>query len=203
MYSKKSFISRTVVAAAVALSMLGAVACGANKVDSQVEVAAESTTEVVAEVAENTEAVAEATEAVAEESTEAATEETVEETTEVASMTAAENIKGMYFSTTRNIEITEGETNADNYIKVNLRDEEAFNEEDITFVSTNPEVVSIAFDKKVSYYYLYFTLTGVADGEAEIYAVSNDGAVESEHKKVTVVPSKENVAKEDEVDKKG
>lgn len=203
MYSKKSFISRTVVAAAVALSMLGAVACGANKVDSQVEAAVESTTEVVAEVAENTEAVAEATEtveAVAEESTEAATEET----TEVASsMTAAENIKGMYFSTTRNLEITEGETNADNYIKVNLRDEEAFNEEDITFVSTNPEVVSIAFDKKVSYYYLYFTLTGVADGEAEIYAVSNDGAVESEHKKVTVVPSKENVAKEDEADKKG
>lgn len=199
MYTKRSIITRTIVAAVAVVSTLGTVACGANNVETEVAAVAEASTEVVAEVAE----VAETTETA--EVAEAASEaESVEaEVTETASMPVSENVKGMYFSTTRGLEIAEGETNSDNYIKVNLRDEEAFNAEDINFVSTNPEVVSIEYDKTVSYYYLYFTLTGVADGEAEIYAVSNDGLVESEHKKVTVLPSTENVVKEDDADKKG
>lgn len=177
---RKIFNTKTIVTALLVVSTLGVAACGSNKAES-VNTGNAQSTEVVAEVA------TEATEVVAEvaESTEAATEE--------AAPAVKDNVKGMYWSTTSGLEVAAGESNAHNYIKVNLKDEEAFHDDDITFVSSNPEVVTVEFDKTVAYYYLYFTLTGVSEGEAEIYAVAKDGSIESEHKKVTVTPAAENI----------
>ena len=50
--------------------------------------------------------------------------------------------------------------------------------------------------------YLYYRVTGVSEGETEIYAISKDGSIESDHKRIIVKPDEEKlVIKEDSSEK--
>lgn len=84
-----------------------------------------------------------------------------------------------------NLEIVEGKSDSSN-IRVDVKDRNAFSPDDIVFVSDNPEIATIEFDQDALTTYLYYNLYGIAPGETYVYAKSKDGAVESEHIKVTV-----------------
>lgn len=126
---------------------------------------------------------------------EADEEEIAEETEKVAD---ENNIKSLAFSSDRDIELLEGKNNSSHYVKAMVNDKDSFSENDVTFVSADPEIATIEFSKTALSNYLYFTVTGVSAGETEVYAVSKDGTVESEHKKVTVKVDEEKLVKEKE-----
>ena len=85
-----------------------------------------------------------------------------------------------------NLEIKAGNSNSSSYVTVKVKKEDLFSTDDIIFVSDNPEIATIEFDHDALTTFLYYNLCGIAPGETYVYAKSKDGAVESEHIKVTV-----------------
>ena len=108
------------------------------------------------------------------------------------------NIKSLYFSSSKDIDVQEGKAVSDGYVLAQVNDKDSFSEDDVTFVSSNPEIATIEYKNTALSNYLYYTINGISAGETEVYAVSKDGKVESEHKKVIVKVDEEKLAKEKE-----
>lgn len=96
------------------------------------------------------------------------------------------NITALKFSSDEDVTLLPGQCDITSYIIPEITDASIFEPEDVTFVSTNPEVVEINFTKAARNNNLYVSIDAIAPGEAEVYAVTSDGTVESVHKKVTV-----------------
>lgn len=96
------------------------------------------------------------------------------------------NITALRFSSDEDVTLLPGQCDITSYIIPEITDASIFEPEDVTFVSTNPEVVEINFTKAARNNNLYVSIDAIAPGEAEVYAVTADGTVESVHKKVTV-----------------
>lgn len=96
------------------------------------------------------------------------------------------NITALKFSSDEDVTLLPGQCDITSYIIPEITDASIFEPEDVTFVSTNPEVVEINFTKAARNNNLYVSIDAIAPGEAEVYAVTADGTVESVHKKVTV-----------------
>ena len=106
------------------------------------------------------------------------------------------NIKSLSFSNSSDIEVLEGKEVSSSYVKANVKDKNSFTESDVIFVSDDPQIATIEYKSTALTNYLYYTVTGVSAGETEIYAISKDGSIESEHKKVTVKVDEEKLARE-------
>lgn len=111
-------------------------------------------------------------------------------------MVGESNIQSLSFSSSKDIEVQEGKDVSDGYVLAKVNDKNAFFEDDVTFVSGNSEIATIEYSRTALSNYLYYTVNGIAAGETEVYAVSKDGKVESEHKKVVVKVDEEKLAKE-------
>ena len=61
-----------------------------------------------------------------------------------------------------------------------------FSMDDIEFVSSDNSIATFAYDKTALTTCVYYTITGVSAGTAEIYAQTKDGAVSTEKVSVTV-----------------
>lgn len=144
---------------------------------------------------------------ITENSTEDVTEERFvnieEQADEAASVVGDENnIIALAFSDDSNIDIVEGNEDSTYYVKVDVRDKELFSVKDVKFVSSDSKVATIGFTGITEDGDLRFNVKGIKPGETEIYAVTADGLVESEHKKVTVKVDEEKIAKEKEAAEK-
>ncbi len=67
-----------------------------------------------------------------------------------------------------------------------VRDMSAFTYEDVLFVSDNPEVATITYDRTSLTTRLYVSIEAISEGETDVYVSSQDGTVESEHIHVIV-----------------
>ena len=85
------------------------------------------------------------------------------------------------------IAVKMGETS--NRFSVSLAELNGFSKDDIEIVSTDTSVVVVLCDYLSSNECVFFTVTGVAPGEAYIYLRSKDGKVTSNKVKVEVLPN--------------
>lgn len=67
-----------------------------------------------------------------------------------------------------------------------VKGDDNFSMDDIEFISSDSSVVTFAYDKTALTTCVYYTITGVSAGTAEIYAQTKDGAVSTEKIIVTV-----------------
>ncbi|MBE5826425.1 MAG: hypothetical protein E7307_07275 [Butyrivibrio sp.] len=120
-----------------------------------------------------------------------------EQAVEASSVVEDENnIISLSFSDDNNIDIVEGNEDSTYYVKADVRDKELFSVKDVKFVSLDSKVATVVFAGINEDGDLRFNVKGIKPGETEIYAVTTDGSVETEHKKVTVKVDEEKVAKE-------
>jgi len=126
-----------------------------------------------------------------------------EQADEAASVVEDENnIIALSFSDGRSIDIVEGNEDSTYFVKAEVRDKELFSVKDVKFVSSDSKIATIVFAGVTENGDLRFNVKGIKPGETEIYAVTTDGSVESEHKKVTVKVDEEKIAKEKEAAEK-
>lgn len=95
-------------------------------------------------------------------------------------------IKSLVLSNTEDLEIGMRKQDTGIFAKVELSEGASLSEDDIVFVSTNPEVAEVTFDRVTRANSVYCVILGVAPGETEIYAVTKDGSLETPHKKIIV-----------------
>lgn len=67
-----------------------------------------------------------------------------------------------------------------------VKGNDSFSIDDIEFVSSDSTVVTFTYDKTALNTCVYYTITGVSSGTAEVYAQTKDGAVSTEKISVTV-----------------
>ena len=96
------------------------------------------------------------------------------------------SIQSLSFLSTDDVVIKIGERCSPGYLKVNVKINSDFSPEDVIFVSDNPDVATINFTHDALTTYLYYEIIGIAPGETEVYAISEDGIVESERITVTI-----------------
>ena len=96
-----------------------------------------------------------------------------------------DNVKKLEMLRQDDITLEVGKKTSPSWVKPTVKDKSSFTVDDVVFVSDNPNVATINFDSE-AISYLYYVITAVGPGETEVYAKSADGAVESEHIKVTV-----------------
>lgn len=97
------------------------------------------------------------------------------------------DIKELSFSNDDTVTVKVGQKYTGyNYLSVTTNSRKTLKIEDIVWCSTNPDVAIISFSKKGLNNLFYFEIEGISGGEAEVYAKSWDGRVESEHIKVIV-----------------
>ena len=96
------------------------------------------------------------------------------------------NITALKLSSDEAVTLFPGQCDITSYLIPEITDTAIFKPGDVTFISTNPEVAEINFTKAARNNNLYFSIDAIAPGEAEVYAVTADGTVESVHKKVIV-----------------
>lgn len=111
-------------------------------------------------------------------------EEEVAVAAEASSEEAA--IKSLVLSNLDDLEIGMRKQDTGIFAKVELSEGATLTEEDVVFVSTNPDVAEVTFDRVTRTNSVYCVILGVAPGETEIYAVTKDGSLETPHKKVIV-----------------
>ncbi|MDC7292126.1 MULTISPECIES: hypothetical protein [unclassified Butyrivibrio] len=111
-------------------------------------------------------------------------EEEVAVAAEASSEEAA--IKSLVLSNLDDLEIGMRKQDTGIFAKVELSEGATLTEEDVVFVSTNPDVAEVTFDRITRANSVYCVILGVAPGETEIYAVTKDGSLETPHKKVIV-----------------
>jgi hypothetical protein len=95
-------------------------------------------------------------------------------------------IKSLVLSNLDDLEIGMRKQDTGIFAKVELSEGATLTEEDVVFVSTNPDVAEVTFDRVTRANSVYCVILGVAPGETEIYAVTKDGSLETPHKKVIV-----------------
>lgn len=103
---------------------------------------------------------------------------------------ADENIRSLSFFKNDDIKLKVGQSNSSSYIQVKVKDRSEFSPDDVLFISENEEIASFSFSRDALTTYLYYDVTGIAEGETYIYASSLDGSVTSEKVKVIVTGSK-------------
>lgn len=75
------------------------------------------------------------------------------------------------------------------WFSVNVSSNYEFSVDDIVFVSDNPDIASITFDRlQNAGNYVYVNIEALSEGETDVYIVSSDGLVESDHVHVVVNP---------------
>ncbi|WP_026657780.1 Ada metal-binding domain-containing protein [Butyrivibrio sp. AC2005] len=126
------------------------------------------------------------------------TDNSIEEASDEEMVNEDSNIEKLSFRSSEDIELVEGDEKSGSYLKAKVKDRDSFSESDVVFVSKNPEIATIEFSKAALTDYLYYSIKGISEGETEVYAMSKDGAIESEHVKVTVKIDEEKIAKEKE-----
>lgn len=98
--------------------------------------------------------------------------------------TSSTGITELKFATlTSPIELEAEETKT-GYFSVKGND--GFSIDDIEFISSDSTVVTFTYDKTALTTCVYYTITGVSAGTAEVYAQTKDGAVSTEKISVTV-----------------
>ena len=95
-------------------------------------------------------------------------------------------LQSLVLSNVDDLEIGVGKQDTGIYAKVELSEGACLTSEDVIFVSSNPEVAEVVFDRVTRANSVYCVIRGVTPGEAEIYAVTADGELETPHKKVVV-----------------
>lgn len=95
-------------------------------------------------------------------------------------------IQSLVLSNVDDLEIGVGKQDTGIYAKVELGEGAELTAEDIVFVSTNPEVCEVVFDRVTRANSVYCVIRGVTPGEAEVYAITSEGELETPHKKVVV-----------------
>ena len=93
------------------------------------------------------------------------------------------NVIRLSFSVDDDVEVIEGEELSSYYVKAEVRDKELFSVKDIKFVSSDSKIATVGFAGVTEAGDLRFSLKGIQPGEAEIYAVTTDGSIETKHKK--------------------
>ena len=111
-------------------------------------------------------------------------EEEVAVAAEASSEEAA--IKSLVLSNLDDLEIGMRKQDTGIFAKVELSEGATLTEEDVVFVSTNPDVAEVTFDRVTRANSVYCVILGVTPGETEIYAVTKDGSLETPHKTVIV-----------------
>ncbi|WP_022765314.1 nuclease [Butyrivibrio sp. XPD2006] len=112
------------------------------------------------------------------------------------------NIIALSFSDDNDIDIVEGNEVTTYSVKAEVRDMSLFSVKEIKFISSNSKIATIGFAGITEEGNLSINVKGINPGETEVYAVTNDGSVESEHKKVTVKADEARIAKEKEAAEK-
>lgn len=114
-------------------------------------------------------------------------EKDLEEMATVTTASTQQNkIESLVLSNVDDLEIGVGKQDTGIYAKVELGEDADLTAEDIVFVSSNPEVAEVVFDRVTRANSVYCVIRGVTPGEAEIYAVTAEGELETPHKKVVV-----------------
>ena len=106
------------------------------------------------------------------------------------------NITALSFALSDDIELLEGKETSSSWVLAEVKDKDEFVENDVTFISANPEIATIEYESTALTSYLYYKVHGISAGETEVYAISKDGKIESEHIKVTVLVDEVKRAKE-------
>lgn len=97
---------------------------------------------------------------------------------------SATGITELKFTTIASSLELEAEETKTGYFSVSGNDD--FSMDDIEFVSSDSSVATFAYDKTVLTTCVYYTITGVSAGTAEIYAQTKDGLVSTDKISVTV-----------------
>ena len=114
-------------------------------------------------------------------------EKDFEEMATVAGVSTEEaKFQSLVLSNVDDLEIGVGKQDTGIYAKVELSEGADLTSEDVVFVSSNPEVAEVVFDRVTRANSVYCVIRGVTPGEAEIYAVTAEGELETPHKKVVV-----------------
>ena len=114
-------------------------------------------------------------------------EKDFEEMATVAGVSTEEaKIQSLVLSNVDDLEIGVGKQDTGIYARVELSEGADLTSEDVVFVSSNPEVAEVVFDRVTRANSVYCVIRGVTPGEAEIYAVTAEGELETPHKKVVV-----------------
>lgn len=75
------------------------------------------------------------------------------------------------------------------WFSLNVSSNYEFSVDDIMFVSDNPDIASITFDHlQNAGNYIFVNIDALSEGETDVYIVSSDGLVESDHVHVVVNP---------------
>ena len=97
------------------------------------------------------------------------------------------NISGFSDSNTDNeIEIDKYEVYTSMWFKPNVSVTSDISNDDVLFVSDNPEIATIRFDRSTYGNYWYVAIEGISEGDTYVYVTSLDGTVESDHIHVIV-----------------
>lgn len=118
----------------------------------------------------------------------------VKEVSELSEAAAKEDLLAVNKPGVRSIELSDAEDleigirkqDTGIFVKVELDEGASLSEDDIVFVSTKPEVAEVSFSRVTRANSVYCVILGVTPGEAEIYATTADGSLETAHKKVVV-----------------
>ena len=120
-------------------------------------------------------------------------ENSLEVMSAVAESTVPESkIQSLVLSNVDDLEIGVGKQDTGIYARVELSADADLTAEDVVFVSSNPEVAEVVFDRVTRANSVYCVIRGVTPGEAEVYAVTADGELETPHKKITVTTNEVN-----------
>ena len=96
------------------------------------------------------------------------------------------NIKSLTILRTDDIQIDVGKSTSPSWVQADLIDRDTFSPDDVEFISEDPSIASIEFSHDALTVYLYYSVTGVSNGETYVYARAKEGGAETEHVKVIV-----------------
>ncbi len=102
------------------------------------------------------------------------------------SSVSTSNISKLEMLHTDEVVLEVGQKTPQSWVNVHFRNRNNFSPDDVVFVSDNPDVAKIEFTEQALTSYLYYQITAVGPGETEVYVRSQDGSVESAHRKVSV-----------------
>ena len=95
------------------------------------------------------------------------------------------NISDIAFSNPDELILKVGQDNAGT-VKVTLKNTLEYSQDDVLFVSENPEIATITFEKSSYGKTVYYKIHAVSPGKTMVYAQSNDGLITSDKVSVTV-----------------
>lgn len=95
------------------------------------------------------------------------------------------NITDISFTDKEDVTVRVGQ-DVDGVVNVTLKNTWSYSQDDVVFVSDNPDVATIEFVKASYGKTVYYKIHGVSQGQTTVYAQSNDGVISSNKITVTV-----------------